>query len=188
MIRAAAKNHAFVAVCTAPEDLAEAVDAITAEGGTRLALRARLAARAFARTAAYDGAIADWFARQEGGEWPSRKTIAGSLKQAMRYGENPHQAAALYVSGESRAGVAGARQMQGKALGYNNINDTDAAVELAAEFDPSATRRRWPSSSTPTPAASPAGPDLQKAAYHLQRPAMRSGVGLWRHRRRQPPA
>ena len=138
MIRSAAKNHAYVAVCTDPEDIAEVVAALKADGATSLGLRRRLAARAFARTAAYDSAIGAWFAGQTGDEWPARKSIAGSLKSAMRYGENPHQGAALYVFPNPRPGVATARQVQGKALGYNNINDTDAAVELVAEFDPAA--------------------------------------------------
>jgi phosphoribosylaminoimidazolecarboxamide formyltransferase/IMP cyclohydrolase len=139
MIRSAAKNHAHVAVCTAPEDLAEVLTALHAEGATSLALRRRLAARAFARTAAYDAAIAAWFAAEGAdgeGVWPARKTFGGALRQAMRYGENPHQAAALYVFPEPRPGVATARQVQGKDLSYNNIADTDAAVELVAEFDP----------------------------------------------------
>jgi phosphoribosylaminoimidazolecarboxamide formyltransferase/IMP cyclohydrolase len=143
MIRSAAKNHAYVAVCTAPEDVARVLAALAAgDGTTSLALRRDLAARAFARTAGYDGAIAAWFSGQvadrdaEAGAWPTRKLIGGELKQAMRYGENPHQAAALYVFPNPRPCVATARQVQGKALSYNNINDTDAAVELTAEFDP----------------------------------------------------
>ena len=142
MIRSAAKNHAYVAVCTAPEDMAQVLAALTAEGGTPLVLRRRLAARAFARTAAYDGAIATWFAgqTQEGDHaWPPRKVISGRLAQVMRYGENPHQEAALYTFAKPRAGVATARQVQGKDLSYNNIADTDAALELVAEFDPAAT-------------------------------------------------
>jgi phosphoribosylaminoimidazolecarboxamide formyltransferase/IMP cyclohydrolase len=138
MIRSAAKNHAFVAVCTTPADIVEVLEALKAEGGTRLDLRAELAGRAFARTAAYDGAIAAWFAGQAAGQWPPSKSVSGRLRQAMRYGENPHQPAALYLTGERRPGVASARQLQGKALGYNNINDTDAALELVAEFDPDA--------------------------------------------------
>jgi len=145
MIRSAAKNHAYVAVCTAPQDVAEVLAALKSEAGTTpLSLRRSLAARAFARTAAYDGAIAAWFAKQPGdregaaGAWPARKSIGGELKQTMRYGENPHQAAALYVFPNPRPGVATARQVQGKELSYNNINDTDAAVELVAEFDPAA--------------------------------------------------
>jgi len=135
MIRSAAKNHAYVAVCTAPEDMAEVIEALDG-GGTTLELRRRLAARAYARTAAYDAAISSWFAGQLGEAWPARKSIAGQLKQTMRYGENPHQAAALYTFPNPRPGVATARQLQGKELSYNNINDTDAAVELVAEFDP----------------------------------------------------
>jgi phosphoribosylaminoimidazolecarboxamide formyltransferase/IMP cyclohydrolase len=141
MIRSAAKNHGYVAVCTAPEDMAEVVEALKA-GGTTLALRRSLAARAYARTAAYDAAISAWFAGQvgpdEGGGWPQRKVVAGQLKQTMRYGENPHQAAAFYTFPNPRPGVATARQLQGKELSYNNINDTDAALELVSEFDPAA--------------------------------------------------
>ncbi len=138
MIRSAAKNHAYVAVCTAPEDLAEVMAALKESGATSLALRRTLAARAFARTASYDGAIAAWFAGQtgDGAAWPRRKLIAGQLQQTMRYGENPHQDAALYVFPHPRPGVATARQLQGKELSYNNIADTDAALELVAEFDP----------------------------------------------------
>ncbi|MHB8527884.1 MAG: bifunctional phosphoribosylaminoimidazolecarboxamide formyltransferase/IMP cyclohydrolase [Caulobacteraceae bacterium] len=138
MIRSAAKNHAWVAVATDPADLAEVLAALEAGGATSLALRRGLAARAFARTAAYDGAVADWFAGAEGETWPARKTVSGALKQAMRYGENPHQGAALYASQDPRPGVVSARQLQGKVLGYNNIADTDAAFELIAEFDPAA--------------------------------------------------
>jgi phosphoribosylaminoimidazolecarboxamide formyltransferase/IMP cyclohydrolase len=137
MIRSAAKNHGYVAVCTAPEDMAEVVEALKA-GGTTLALRRQLAARAYARTAAYDAAISSWFASEVGAGWPARKSIAGALKQTMRYGENPHQAAAFYTFPNPRPGVATARQLQGKELSYNNINDTDAALELVAEFDPAA--------------------------------------------------
>jgi len=137
MIRSAAKNHGYVAVCTEPADMAEVLAALGA-GGVTLALRRRLAARAYARTAAYDSAISAWFAEQVGETWAARKAIAGSLKQTMRYGENPHQAAALYTFPNPRPGVASARQLQGKALSYNNITDTDAALELVAEFDPAA--------------------------------------------------
>jgi phosphoribosylaminoimidazolecarboxamide formyltransferase/IMP cyclohydrolase len=136
MIRSAAKNHAYVTVCTRPEDLTEVIAALrSGEGATRLDLRRRLAAQAFAHTAAYDSAIATWFAGQGEGGWPLRKVISGRLQEAMRYGENPHQTAALYVVSEGRPGVAAARQVQGRALSYNNIADADAAVELAAEFD-----------------------------------------------------
>ena len=134
MIRSAAKNHGYVAVCTAPEDMARVVEALKA-GGTTLALRKDLAARAFARTATYDAAISGWFAGQLDETAPARRAIGGELKQTLRYGENPHQSAAFYVTGEARPGVANARQLQGKELSYNNIADTDAAFELAAEFD-----------------------------------------------------
>ena len=134
MIRSAAKNHAYVAVCTSPKDVAEVLAALKTDGATSLALRKSLAARAYARTAAYDTAISTWFAGQVGEGWPERKSIAGKLVQTMRYGENPHQAAAFYAFPHPRAGVATARQLQGKDLSYNNIGDTDAAIELIAEF------------------------------------------------------
>ncbi len=136
MIRSAAKNHGYVAVCTAPEDLAEVLEALKSEGGTRLAQRKTLAARAYARTASYDAAISTWFAAALGEGWPARKAIAGRLRQTTRYGENAHQKAAFYTFPNPRPGVATARQLQGKELSYNNINDTDAAVELVAEFEP----------------------------------------------------
>jgi phosphoribosylaminoimidazolecarboxamide formyltransferase/IMP cyclohydrolase len=138
MIRSAAKNHAYVCVCTEPADLSEVIAELQASGTTGLELRKRLAARAYARTAAYDAAISTWFAQALGEEWPGRKSIAGELVQTMRYGENPHQAAAFYRFASPRTGVATARQLQGKELSYNNINDTDAAFELVAEFDPAA--------------------------------------------------
>ncbi len=136
MIRSAAKNHGYVAVCTDPEAMAEVLAALRADRATTLDLRRRLAARAFARTAAYDAAISTWFAGQLDDAYPARKTIAGERLQTMRYGENPHQAAAFYRSGAARPGVAAARQHQGKELSYNNVADTDAAFELVAEFDP----------------------------------------------------
>jgi phosphoribosylaminoimidazolecarboxamide formyltransferase/IMP cyclohydrolase len=138
MIRSAAKNHAYVCVCTEPADLAEVIAELQANGATGLDLRQRLAARAYARTAAYDAAISTWFAQALGEDWPRRRAIAGELVQTMRYGENPHQAAAFYRFANPRTGVATATQLQGKALSYNNINDTDAAFELVAEFDPAA--------------------------------------------------
>ena len=134
LIRAAAKNHAFVAVLTAPSHLAELRDELTAKGGTTLATRRRLAAEAFARTAAYDAAIARWFATGNDVLFPPRTAFAGALAQTLRYGENPHQQAAFYRT-DARPGVATARQVQGKELSYNNIADTDAAYECAAEFD-----------------------------------------------------
>ena len=135
MIRSAAKNHGYVAVCVDREGLDETLAALQADGATTLALRKRLAARAFARTAAYDAAVSGWFADQLGDAAPARKSIAGALAQTLRYGENPHQTGAFYRTGESRPGVANARQLQGKELGYNNIADADAAYELVAEFE-----------------------------------------------------
>src|SRR5918997_6920027 len=136
MIRSAAKNHAHVAVLTEPAHLAEAQAEIAARGGTTRETLRRLAAAAFARTAAYDAAIAGWFAAQPGGEeFPPRLAVAGVLRQTLRYGENPHQRAGFYVDGTERPGLATARQVQGKELSYNNLNDTDAAFECVAEFD-----------------------------------------------------
>jgi phosphoribosylaminoimidazolecarboxamide formyltransferase/IMP cyclohydrolase len=134
MIRSAAKNHAGVAVLTEPAHFAAVQAEIAAQGGTTAALRRRLAAAAFARTAAYDAAIAGWFARQQGQDFPPRLTLPGVLRQGLRYGENPHQSAAFYVDGSNRPGIATARQVQGKELSYNNLNDTDAAFECVAEF------------------------------------------------------
>jgi phosphoribosylaminoimidazolecarboxamide formyltransferase/IMP cyclohydrolase len=134
MIRSAAKNHADVVVVTEPSQLAEVEAEIAAQGGTTLALRRRFAAAAYARTAAYDAAISGWFARQLGQDFPPRLAIAGVLKQTLRYGENPHQAAGFYLDGTARRGIATAAQVQGKELSYNNLNDTDAAFEACAEF------------------------------------------------------
>ena len=108
-------------------------------GRTSLALRKRLAAKAFARTAAYDTAIANWLAGELGERAPAYRTFGGRLIEALRYGENPHQSAAFYRTPDARFGVATARQAQGKQLSYNNINDTDAAYECVAEFDPART-------------------------------------------------
>ena len=134
MIRSAAKNYGYVAVCTELADLHEVLADMAADGTTGLALRKRLAARAYARTAAYDAAISAWFADALGDEAPKRRAFAGELVQTMRYGENPHQKAAFYRFPNPRTGVATAKQLQGKELSYNNINDTDAAFELIAEL------------------------------------------------------
>ena len=140
MIRAAAKNHADVAVIVDAEDYAPLLTELSANNGaTTLALRKRLAAKAYGRTAAYDAAISNWFATTLADPAPTYRTIGGRLAEALRYGENPHQSAAFYRTGESRFGVATARQAQGKQLSYNNINDTDAAYECVAEFDPKRT-------------------------------------------------
>ena len=135
MIRSAAKNHAHVAALTSPAQYADVMAELDATGGTALATRRRLAAAAFARTAAYDAAISAWFARQDGEAFPRRLNLPGTLRQTLRYGENPHQRAAFYVDGSNRPGVATATQAQGKELSFNNLNDTDAAFEAVAEFD-----------------------------------------------------
>jgi phosphoribosylaminoimidazolecarboxamide formyltransferase / IMP cyclohydrolase len=134
LIRAAAKNHDFVVVLTEPEQYAAVLEEWQQHGGTTFALRRRLAGEAYARTAAYDSAIAAWFAERRGEAFPRRLTVAGALRQTLRYGENPHQSAAFYATGD-RPGVATATQLQGKELSYNNLNDTDAALECVAEFE-----------------------------------------------------
>jgi len=138
MIRAAAKNHDWVTVVVDPEDYAPLLAELAASGGTRADTRRRLAQTAYARTAAYDAAVSHWLAgelaRSGDKEPPRRRAFAGRLREALRYGENPHQQAAFYATGEKRHGVATAKQLQGKELSYNNIADTDAAYELVAEF------------------------------------------------------
>ncbi|TVR84101.1 MAG: bifunctional phosphoribosylaminoimidazolecarboxamide formyltransferase/IMP cyclohydrolase PurH [Rhodospirillales bacterium] len=135
LIRAAAKNHAHVTVVVDAADYARVTEAMRADGGSVPAgLRQVLAAKAYAHTASYDAAIAGWFARMLDDPLPERIVLAATRRQMLRYGENPHQGAAFYSGGESRPGVATARQVQGKELSFNNLNDTDAAFELAAEF------------------------------------------------------
>lgn len=136
MIRAAAKNFEFVTVITDPQDYQTVLkDLEEHDGATTYALRRRLAGNAFALTATYDSNIASWFAAQiDEYEFPRRISFSGTWKQTLRYGENPHQKAALYLDGSERPGVARASQIQGKELSYNNLNDTDAAFELVAEF------------------------------------------------------
>ena len=136
MIRSAAKNHAYVTVLVDPNDYPVVLDSIRQTGGVPYELRQKFAAKAYARTAAYDSVISNWFAKTlDYPELPYR-SFAGALKQVMRYGENPHQWAAFYAGGDARPGVATATQLQGKELSYNNLNDTDAAIELVSEFDP----------------------------------------------------
>jgi len=140
MIRAAAKNHAEVAVVVDPSDYAAVLAELRQHGGaTTLALRRKLAAKAYARTGVYDAAISNWFADQLSDPAPAFRAIGGHLIEPLRYGENPHQSAAFYRTSDLRPGVATARQVQGKKLSYNNINDTDAAYECVAEFDPQRT-------------------------------------------------
>jgi len=140
MIRAAAKNHADVTVVIDPEDYNKVLAELALHVGmTSFELRQKLAAKAYARTAAYDAAISNWFAATLHEVAPDYRAFGGKLIQALRYGENPHQSAAFYRSPGERFGVATARQLQGKELSYNNINDTDAAYECVAEFDPKRT-------------------------------------------------
>jgi phosphoribosylaminoimidazolecarboxamide formyltransferase/IMP cyclohydrolase len=135
MIRAAAKNHGDVAVVVDVTDYDAVLAELKAHSGTTLAFRQRLAAKAYARTAVYDAAISNWFARQLEEPAPTYRAFGGQLAEALRYGENPHQTAAFYRTPDMRPGVATARQVQGKQLSYNNINDTDAAYECVGEFD-----------------------------------------------------
>jgi phosphoribosylaminoimidazolecarboxamide formyltransferase/IMP cyclohydrolase len=135
MIRSAAKNHAYVTVIVDPTDYPMVLDSIRQTGGVPYETRQKLAAKAYARTAAYDAVISNWFAKTlDYAELPYR-SFSGRLTEVMRYGENPHQWAAFYTTGDKRPGVATARQVQGKSLSYNNLNDTDAAFELVSEFD-----------------------------------------------------
>ncbi len=137
MIRAAAKNHNDVAVVVDASDYAAVLGELESQkGATTLTLRRKLAQKAYARTAAYDAAISNWFANELAETSPAYRALGGSLAETLRYGENPHQWAAFYRTPEQRPGVATARQVQGKQLSYNNINDTDAAFECVAEFDP----------------------------------------------------
>jgi phosphoribosylaminoimidazolecarboxamide formyltransferase/IMP cyclohydrolase len=140
MIRAAAKNHNDVTVVVDAEDYPRVLAELSAHNGaTTLSARKALAQKAYARTAAYDAAISNWFADTLGDAAPAYRAFGGKLAEALRYGENPHQTAAFYRTPEQRPGIATARQQQGKQLSYNNINDTDAAYECVAEFDPKRT-------------------------------------------------
>jgi phosphoribosylaminoimidazolecarboxamide formyltransferase/IMP cyclohydrolase len=140
MIRGAAKNHEHVTVIVDPADYGMVLRALDEhEGATPLKLREVLAAKAFARTSAYDAAIASYLSRHAGESAMAFGAMSGTMKEVLRYGENPHQTGSLWVMQDQRPGVATARQLQGKELSYNNINDTDAALELVAEFDPSRT-------------------------------------------------
>ncbi|MCB1518222.1 MAG: bifunctional phosphoribosylaminoimidazolecarboxamide formyltransferase/IMP cyclohydrolase [Hyphomicrobiaceae bacterium] len=138
MIRSAAKNHAYVTVIVDPDDYAPVLAEIDEKGEVSAETRKRLAAKAFARTAAYDAAISNWFAKAL--DYPDLpwRSFSGKLSEVLRYGENPHQWAAFYRTGDKRRGVQSAEQVQGKSLSYNNLNDTDAAFELVSEFDPEA--------------------------------------------------
>jgi phosphoribosylaminoimidazolecarboxamide formyltransferase/IMP cyclohydrolase len=136
MIRAAAKNHSAVTVLVDPADYPALLEEMETGGATTFPFRQQMAAKAYARTAAYDAAISGWFARVQADTAPTYRAFGGQLVQELRYGENPHQWAAFYRTGEQRFGIATATQHQGKELSYNNLNDTDAAFEAVAEFDP----------------------------------------------------
>ncbi|MEM9899783.1 MAG: bifunctional phosphoribosylaminoimidazolecarboxamide formyltransferase/IMP cyclohydrolase [Pseudomonadota bacterium] len=139
MLRAAAKNHADVAVVTDPEDYDTILAELAETGGTRAATRRRLAQVAYARTASYDAVVSTWMAAAINDTMmepfqPRRIAFAGKIATDLRYGENPHQQADFYRDGSDAPGVATAETVQGKALSYNNINDTDAAWALLAEL------------------------------------------------------
>ena len=137
MIRAAAKNHGDVTVVVEPTDYEKVLGEMAQHDGmVSLELRQKLAAKAYALTATYDAAISNWFAETLHDVAPDYRAFGGKLVEVLRYGENPHQSAAFYRSPGKRFGVVTARQLQGKQLSYNNINDTDAAYECVAEFDP----------------------------------------------------
>ncbi len=136
MIRAGAKNHDFVTVVTDPSDYADLIAELDRhDGKISYPTRREYAAKAYARTGAYDAQISAWFANQISSDWPQTLNTTAQLSTSLRYGENPHQKAALYLDGTKRPGIALAKQLQGKELSYNNLNDTDAAFELVSEFD-----------------------------------------------------
>ena len=137
MVRSSAKNHAFVTIVTDPADYEELLAELDRNhGSTSLDFRKRMAAKAFALTAAYDSMISQWFAfGDQGQRFPDSWTFSSRLKMPLRYGENPHQRAALYIpAGPHARGIAEAEQVQGKELSYNNLNDASAALDLVAEF------------------------------------------------------
>ena len=136
MVRASAKNHAWVSIVTSPADYDNIIQQIQA-GGINYATRQRLAAKAYAHTAQYDGAIAQWMAQEtaEDASFPAAMTLNLSGGEVLRYGENSHQQAVFYRDGSLGSHVASAKQLQGKALSFNNIADTDAALECVREFE-----------------------------------------------------
>ncbi|MFL2780610.1 MAG: bifunctional phosphoribosylaminoimidazolecarboxamide formyltransferase/IMP cyclohydrolase [Rhodospirillales bacterium] len=135
MIRSAAKNHHFITIVVDPKDYDNLTNELNNNNcSTTLSFRKGLAEKAFQRTAAYDIAIGTWFSNMSGNQHPERLNFSGTLKQELRYGENPHQTAAFYANSSQRPGVATSKQTQGKELSFNNLNDTDAAYELVAEF------------------------------------------------------
>jgi phosphoribosylaminoimidazolecarboxamide formyltransferase/IMP cyclohydrolase len=178
MIRAAAKNHKFVTVVTDPADYGALADQLRAhDGATTLAFRQKLALTAYSRTAAYDAAVSTWLAGEIKEPTPRYRSFAGKLAQPLRYGENPHQAAAFYTDGSHRPGVATARQWQGKELSYNNINDTDAAFELVAEFAGSAPACAIIKHANPCGVATaPTLTEAYQRAYHCDQTSAFGGI------------
>lgn len=145
MVRAAAKNHEHVTIVTNTDDYKKIIETLQKhDGATDYLTRQWLASRAYALTAAYDAHVSAWFQKQllsdqntaseKDSLFPEKISFTGTHKQTLRYGENPHQKAALYTDNTGRIGVATATQVQGKELSYNNLNDTDAAFELVSEF------------------------------------------------------
>ncbi len=185
MIRAAAKNHGDVAVIVESADYATLLADLAANGGqVTFTLRRKLAQKAYARTAAYDAAISNWLAAELGETAPAFRAVGGTLAEAMRYGENPHQSAAFYHGPERRFGVATMRQLQGKQLSYNNVNDTDAAFECVAEFDPART-----AAVVIVKHANPCGVAEGDAGGGVREGArLRPRLRLRRHRGAEPPA
>lgn len=136
MVRSAAKNHKFVTIVVDPADYAQVMEEMQAgKGATTTLTRRKLTAKAYSRTAAYDSAISAWFNVQNDVPFPASLTLNGTLKQALHYGENPHQKAAYYVTDSVSPSLATASQVQGSDLSYNNLNDASAAFELVREFD-----------------------------------------------------
>lgn len=136
MVRSAAKNHESVTVVTDAEDYALIMEEMEANANATTAItRQKLAAKAFSKTASYDAAISSWFNEHVKEPFPQKLVIPGTLKQALHYGENPHQKAAFYINGKTEGTLAGAKQIQGTELSYNNLNDASAAFELVREFE-----------------------------------------------------
>ena len=183
LIRASAKNHDFVTVVVDPADYTAVLDELAAhKGATTLALRRKLAAKAYARTAAYNSAIATWFARQQGETFPERLTLAAERVQILRYGENPHQQAAFYADGSKRPGVATARQVQGKELSLQQHQRHRRGLRMRRRVQRAGGRRDQ--ARQPVRRGDRARP-VQRLSQGL---CLRSGVDLWRHRRGQPHA
>lgn len=136
MLRASAKNHQHVTLVTDPADYDSVIEELrTHSGQTSLDFRKELALKAFSLTAHYDTAISRWLASEQSNAFPQRLSFSGQHHATLRYGENPHQQAALYTTNPAKGTLAGATQLQGKELSYNNLNDTDAAWAIACEFD-----------------------------------------------------